>query len=323
MIYTKEDINSFDKQSELIAISRYLHKIGKNETKGLLPHELEFICSVLPHIFEREDLTIPVYDIYQLPFLEEVLFKRLLLIYYGNFNFLKPVFNGHRELTDAEIERDKTKYNLLLKKWKDRLQNNSKSDHFFHEVKLEYNRKAKILKLLFVSNYFGRHHYERLLDEQAMSAFYIYFIVKSFFKNSKSTNTVFKAFNVNFSVNAYSYVHILSRHYMPYFNGVDTEKTFNGALENINPFELPKSLKILILDYAYRAPNNYILNEYMIFSQKADYYIIWWKPKKLIELGGELGYEVRTMYKVESKNDKLKINYDRYYQINDHIKYFY
>ncbi len=200
----------------------------------------------------------------------------------------------------------------------------NKCDVYLHEVKLEYHRKLKILEGQLKQRYIGRRMYDRKILEQQTAAFYKYFITKSFFKNNKQNYISFEMLGETILINSYSYVHIISRHYMPLFNGMDTERSFNGELDNVDPFDLPNSLKDLVTDYLSNIPAGYSLNiEYMIFSQDNDFYIIWWKHKKLAELNLQMGYEIRSLYKIEAERDKQKINHNNFYQVNVRIKYYY
>ncbi|CAH0288673.1 hypothetical protein SRABI27_04000 [Pedobacter sp. Bi27] len=323
MIYSKNDFQNLDDNAHSIAVSRYLTKILRGETKKLLPHECEFICSFLNHLYLDKDVTKPAHDVYQFDFLGEALFKRLVLVYLDNLDFLKPVSIGHRDLTVEEILRDRLKFNELLANWDIKLRTVS-SNIYLHEVRIEYHRKLKILSDQFKQLYFGRRLYERRILEQKVAAFYKYFITKSFFKNNKQNWVQVDEMGKSFVINPYSYVHIISRHYMPKFNSMELGKSFNNELSCIDPFNLPNTLRDLIVDYFNHAPAKFVLDkEYMIFSQDADYYMVWWKQKQLNELNQQIGYEIRTLYKIDQQRDHTKINHSLFYEANNRIKYFY
>jgi len=324
MLYSKQQLETLTNEEKSIASQRYLHKVYRGDVKKLLPHECEFLSSMLPYVYADKELTKPTYDIYELRYCADAVFKRLILTYLQNLDFLKPVFNGVKELDDEEIARDKKKFEELLRIWELKLEPNY-SDAFLHEIKIEYNRKIKILKDQFQDGLFGgRRIYEREILKQKLSAFYIYSVTRSFFKSHKSNFVAFQASGSTFLVNIYSYVHIASRHYIPDLNGIDSERSFNSELICVNPFNLPYSMRDMIIDYFDNAPNNYVLNpEYMIFCQDTDFYIVWWKHKKLSELNFQMGYEIRTLYKIEAERDKQKINHNNFYQKSDRIKYFY
>ncbi|WP_316805318.1 hypothetical protein [Pedobacter nototheniae] len=324
MLYSKQQLETLaTKEEKSIASKRYLYKVHNGDVKKLWPHECEFVSSFLPSIFTEKDLKTPAYNIYELSYCAEPLFKRLILTYLDNLDFLMPAFNGIKYLNATEIAKDKTKFDELLQSWILKLKPDF-SGPFLHEVKIEYNRKLKILEEQFKQGLYGRRMYDRKIQEQQIACFYIYYITKTFFRSNKSNYVSFQSHNSIFSVNTYSYVHIISRHYIPKLNGIDSEKSFNTELTCIDPFNLPFSLRDFILDYLNNAPANYSLHpEYMIFSEGNEFYIIWWKKKPLEELSLQTGYEIRTLYKIEAERDKQKINHNNFYQKSDRIKYFY
>jgi len=324
MLYSKQQLEALATPEEKSTVlRRYLYKVIQGDVKKLLPHEAEYLTSMLNTIYTEEDLTKPKFNIYELNYCSEPLFKRLILIYQKNLDFLQPVFNGIKNLDNWEIARDRKKFDEQLNIWDMKLGPNY-SDAFLHEVKIEYYRKIKILEAHYQKGLYGRRWHEREILKQKLNAFYIYYVTKTFFRSHKGNFVLFQAFGETFLVNIYSYVHILFRHYIPDLNGIDSERSFNSELLCIDPFNLPYSIKDLIIDYATHASVNYILNpEYMIFSQDTDFYIIWWKYKKLTELNFQLGYEVRTFYKIKAQRDVAKINHQNFHQANDRIKYYY
>jgi hypothetical protein len=61
----------------------------------------------------------------------------------------------------------------------------------------------------------------------------------------------------------------------------------------------------------------------MIFKESNEYYIIWLKKRKLTELNLQLGYEVRTLYKIQAERDFKKINEDLSFKKNSELTYYY
>lgn len=323
MLYSKQELSSLSDVKREEATSRYLHKCVKKETRKFLPHECEHLTSLLPSITTDPDVFVPAFNIYELDYLSEALFKKLILTYLDNLDFLSPVYNGVKNLNTKEIERDKTAFQKLVKAWEDRLKTGQK-DPYLHEVRLEYCRKLKILEKQYKDHLYGYLLYKRKVLEQKTSSFYVYFTVKSFFKNFKSDYVLFNAFGKTFSVNIYSYVHILSRHYMPKMNGIDHERSFNREISFINPFYLPEGIQVLISKYQSHARNGFQLNcEYMIFKEGSHHYILWWKVKKLAELKFKLGYEVRSFYRVYLQRDIDKIKDKEAVVIDSELIFYY
>jgi hypothetical protein len=326
MLYHSNVLRNLSGEDDVTAIKRYFHKINKGETGKLCPHECEFIALRFRHIYKDDDNTdnpVLAIDPYDQHFLSEAVFKYLVLIYFENLDFLRPVLGATREMSYEEILRDKKKFYELLQHWQIRLRSN-KNDRFLHEVKLEYLRKLAIIKRQKLNGLLGYHMYLRKCLEQELLAFYIYFTVKSYFKNLQTTYIQTQAYGQRFVVNIYSYVHILSRHYIPKFNGIDTEKTFNNSLSFIDPFNLPSSLIQIVDDYFQHVPQNFILNqEYMLFAYQRQRYIIWWKLKTIQEINNEISYEIRTLYRVHRLNDLAKFNNTTLFERVDGVQFHY
>lgn len=323
MLYTKQQIEApLNKEERTIFLKRYLHKVLTGETKKLQLHESEFVCQAMCSLYnEQGELA---HDIYEMDFCAEFLFKRLLLTYLENLDFLQPTFNGIRNLELAEIARDRKKFYQLVDLWSEKLSKGT-NDPFLHEARIEYLRKLAIIGESHRQNYTGRFIYEREILRQKIASFYMYYVAKKFFKSNKLNYVFFKARESFFSINIYSYIHIISRHYIPAFHGADPEKSLNSNLKCIDPFNLPFSIRDLILDYFLHAPEDYSLmgREYMIFREREDFYIIWWKYKKLQENANHEGYEIRTLYKILLQRDIDKIDHAKFHAKDDQICYYY
>lgn len=310
MLYSITELRSLNAEDGVIAIKRYFNKIYKKEGSRLCPHEHEFLALRLRSIFKGSQTNNSqelVLHPYSQSFLDEAVFKYLILLYFDNLDFLQPVYRGNRLLTTDEIIMDKQKFIQLQDSWHERLQS-GKKDKILHEVKIEILHKNKLLNSQVKARLYGKFVFERKLLEQRLISFYIYYNVKIFFKNFKADHVAIMLGSRKFVFNAYSYVHILSRHYIPKFNGIDFDKSFNDELPFIDVFNLPLSVTDLIANYVEISPIPVSVDkEYLIFKYKANYYILWWKAKRITEIGNESGYEIRTFYKIVSQADKLKV----------------
>ncbi|HTI60115.1 hypothetical protein [Mucilaginibacter sp.] len=327
MLYSKIELEYIVREGtpneKITAQIRYLHKVRQKETKKLLPHEREFITGFLPRVYVDQETKEAVFNVYELDFCADALLKQLFLTYQENLDFLMPAFNGVKYLEPHEIAADKNNFYVLFDHWKAKLLS-TYSDAYLHEVRLEYHRKIEILEQIRKQGLYGRFFYERKALEQQLNAFYMYYVTRAFFRANKSDFVLFQAAGRWFSINVYSYVHIVSRHYIPKLNGIDPERSFNNSLPFIDPFNLPYSLKDLILDYFSNAPPGRIFNEeWLIFSYRNEFYMIWWKRKRLKEIQQQFGYELRTLYKIEAGRDWQKINYQNAFVVNNDLKYYY
>jgi len=325
MLYTREALRNHTQEEGIVAIKRYFHKIYKKETTRFCPHECDYLAIRLRSIFRDkegggEERVLEPYD---QPFLSEAVLKYLFLIYFKNLDFIQPVFVGKNQLSKEEINKDKQKFDELLLQWREKF-HAKKTDKLLHEVKLEYLRKLTILNDQYANGLYGWFLFKRKCLEQELNAFYIYFTVKTFFKNINCNYINFWIDDKQFIINYYTYVHIISRHYIALFNGIDTEKSFNDSLPFIDPFNLPISLAKVVAEYFQFAPTIYNFNqEFMIFSYKGEHYIIWWKRKKIDEIANAVGYEIRTLYKIQSSNDHARINKENTIEHDESLIFFY
>jgi len=327
MLYTKQELEQIVKdgndQQKVTAQTRYLFKVNQGETKKLLPHEREFIASFLPRVYHDRDLNTPAYNVYELDYCGEPLLKQLMLTYLDNLDFLMPAWNGIKYLQPDELAIDKAHFYVLFNLWQNKL-NSDYSDAYLHEVKLEYHRKLEILEHHRAERYYGKFLFERKVLEQQLNAFYLYYVTKSFFRSNKADFIFFNSSGQLFSINVYGYVHIVSRHYIPKLNGIDPERSFNNSLPNIDPFNLPFSIRDLVIDFLAKSPAGYTFNpEWLIFSDRNDFYILWWKHKRLKEQHQQFGYEIRSLYKIEAERDWQKVNFNTGLAVNNRIKYYY
>lgn len=325
MLYSREQLRDFTLDEDKVAAVRYIHRVLKNETRKILPHECDYLALKFRNLFREDENGNPVlaFDPYEQDFLSDAVFKFLIVVYFENLDFLMPVYQGPKELTADEVARDFNKFNELLSEWQLKLEN-KKNDPLLHEVKLEYLRKLQIVNRQYKNGAFGYYRYKRRLLEQELLAFYIYFTVKIFFKDVGSSFVESTIYNQRFVMNFYGYVHVVSRHYIPKFNGIDPERSFNTSLPFIDPFFLPNSVLALLQNYFDHAPIDYVLNEeYMIFQYRNEYYMIWWKHKHITEINHQLGYEIRTLYRMESQRDFEKIPGKTVVAIDPELSFYY
>lgn len=325
MLYTIDELKNHDKDENVVATGRYLHKIAWKDTRKLRPHECDHLALSLRSIFKEgkdgEDEL--AFDPYEHPFLDEAVFKYLILLYFENLDFLAPVYKATGELSRDELQRDSDKFFELLTTWRIRL-NDKKSDPLFHEVKLEYHRKLAIVRKQYKEGAFGYFLYQRKVLEQEILAFYIYYTVKIFFRNLNTSYVELAVRQRHFIMNYYGYVHVVSRHYIPKFNGIDPERSFNTSLPFIDPFKLPTSILQLIADYFSRTPHQYQFNsQYMIFAYKNEHYIIWWKEKRMAELNNDCGFEIRTLYRMQSQQDLSKLQGKIQVDVDESLSFLY
>lgn len=251
-MYSIEDLNK--RENHLVALSRYLHKFNnhRKEVKKLKLHEKHFMFSNMQALISTKDGLAPTsdktfkneyelwkylesnglatkpYSLYEIEEAKDYLFYIQILTYGQNLNFLSPIYGAYGLLSKEDIEKDKVFFEKKILEWESLLFSNKGS--YVPYILVEYNRKKSIIEEQRRKYIIGHFKFEHKIKELLIVSFYIFYRIKHFFENQKEFYYVFKIQNLKFVFNIYSYVHILSRHYMPSVNEFDLQKSFNDDI---------------------------------------------------------------------------------------------
>uniref|UniRef100_F4C9R9 Uncharacterized protein n=1 Tax=Sphingobacterium sp. (strain 21) TaxID=743722 RepID=F4C9R9_SPHS2 len=306
MLYTCDQLENIeDAKGRSIALGRLIYKF-QNDKRNLKYHELEYICQSLDHLYTAPDIKAKAFTVYDHKECSDCIFRRLIVIYLDNLDFLAPVNKGTHFASKEEIENDRTKLQELFDEWQEHLVQSTIKNAIFHEVKTELNKKLKILRKAYENGAFGFRRYTYIHKQHVFTSKYIYLIVFKYFKKYGINWEVISHDNKNILINHYCYVHILYRHFLPAINGIELEKSFHKE-GYLDPFNLPRSIKWIIQRYLNLVPSQNFNKEWFIFSYKSTKCILWWKYKRCNELAG-WGYEVRTCYPITLQRDIEKFN---------------
>lgn len=329
MLYKRKELFSLDLDN--VARDRYLNKFihHRKEIKKLKLHEKEFLFSYLNsiisnsgeageliakigdespevqyNILNSRGLMEKAYDLYEIEESYEYLFNKLVLRYYHNLDFIKPVRGAFGELSDQEIKKDKLLFENYYQRWDELI--TSKKGNYMTHLYQEYNRKLKILKTCRRSGLIGENLFKSKRKEIKLACYHIYYKARSYFDSYPIPVHVFEIDGINYIFDVYSYVHILSRHYMPSTNNFDLEKSFNEVLPFIDIDDLPVSFEVIMRKYSsvFKMTSEM---EFFIVQFKTSYYIIWLKSVYSHLVNGQV-IQVRTFYKMKEKNDIDKLN---------------
>ncbi|GEM67171.1 hypothetical protein SMI01S_07770 [Sphingobacterium mizutaii NBRC 14946 = DSM 11724] len=331
MIYNKFDLENKNIQFLHSAVQRYLHVFhtDKKKFKKLKTHEKDFFFSNLI-IFEEKKDCVPLeleikfskssdlyyflqrkkllkfkYDLYDIQEADEYLFYRLILTYFKNLYFQSPVKGPYGNLTTSEIQRDRKYIERNLKSWLKILKSNS--GRYIPFILNEYNRKVKILDKLRFEEKISSVDYLYKEKQLQLVSFHIYYLVKFWFDNINTSYYKFIICGIEFVFDVFSYVHILSRHYMPSVNNFLVDVTFNTELDLIDIRNIPYSIEEILRHYSFIFPIN-IDDQYILLEFRKDIYILWIDYRTLDHLGIKSKVmQIRTFYKCgERDKEKLK-----------------
>lgn len=286
-----------------IPASRYLYKFEnhRSEIAHLKHHEKDFLFRVLKVLADSKGFR--VYDLFHIEEAKEFLFDWVILTHANQ----KMVFDGfvsgpERLLTPKEIRRNKRFFYEYLSVWKNQVQRGRGA--YCSIIKSEVNKKIKDWQERVVNNGFCSNMLNKKIELIYALFFHIYYRVKLYFDEKAKPFIVKRIGEHDVVFNVFSYVHILSRHYYPNMNK-EIGISLNTEIECLDLDYLPDSIMSMIEQSNGSCPLCF-KTQYLLYSYGEDYYILWIKYKRLNETRRD-GFEVRSFYKCEKKEDLDKI----------------
>jgi len=283
---------------------RYTFKFEnhRREIIHLKHHEKDFLFRTLKVMQDAEGKN--AYDLFKIPEAKEFLFDWIILTHANQVMiFDGPVHGPYGLLTAAEKRRNKRFFYEYLNVWKNQIRKGEGA--YCSVIKPEVTKKIKGW------NKWAGKNKERVKllkkKEEYIYAtfFHIYYHAKLYFDERSHPFVVKSIGGFDVVFNAYSFVHILSRHYYPNMNK-DIGITLNIELDYMDLDYLPDEIFPLIEKYNLKCPLTKD-TEYLLYSYNTDVYILWIKYKVLSETRKE-GFEIRSFYKCEVQRDLDKLN---------------
>ena len=214
MIYSYEELNNISNPGERsTALGRLLPKF-QYDKKNLKYHELDYVCQSLNYLYTEPNRNAKAFNVYDRKECDDCTFKRLIVIYLDNLDFLQPVNKGTHFALIEEIQRDRDKLLELFDIWQNHLNQSTIKNAIFHEVKTELNKKLNILRKIYKNGDFGSRRYVYIQKQHIFTSKYIYLIVFKYSKNIGQNWEVISYNNKNIVINHYCDVHILYRHFL-------------------------------------------------------------------------------------------------------------
>ena len=218
------------------------------------------------------------------------------------------------------MKKDQFFFEQLYSEWKFKLR--SKKGKYFGIINVELERRLKKMKFAYNEGT-SEFEFEYQVKFLYVVAFFIYYKVHYFFDGEPNKCKNLKHYDEVIVVNIYSFVHVLFRHYFPGLSIKNDDRSLNKEINFLNINYFPEAIveflgKLLL---KLKQPLN-PKREYILFSYKGDKYVIWLKYKSLIEMGGEMGFHFRTLYRVEQENDLQLFKFKKQLLINKDVKIF-
>jgi len=303
-LYPYTFLNHIDAKDIEVPLQRYTHKFGahRNEVARLKAHEKDFLFQSLKML--RDNNNQLAFDLFEIPEAKEYLFNWIILVHANQVMvFDGPVTDVYGLLTPAEKRKNKRFFYEYLNVWKNSIEKGEGA--YFSVIKPMINQKFKDWVIWAGNDPLKKRQLKDKFVYIYACFFHIYYRVKLYF-DEKPHNFIIKRigeFDVVFNV--YSFIHILSRHFYPNMNQ-DIGVSLNDEMDCIDIEYLPDEILRLIVERnaLCSLTNN---TEYLLYSYKGDYYILWLKYRRLNETK-QHGFEVRSFYKCQEQWDIDKAN---------------
>ena len=297
MLYSSEQIRSFNIYQRRDAVGRYLHILFLKPKKfhSLKLHEKDFLFRSMKTI--QDDYGHLVYNLYKMPEAIEFVFFDIIQLYGEDVDSFSRAFYGpYGKLSANRVRKDQRLFNEYLQIWRNLIQESR--GPYLVVIKPLLNNKLKELKC----NCNSDQEYKNREKYCYAVFFWIYYRARLYFEERKQNYLSFNILGYTFVANIYTYCHIFSRHYVPSLN-VGLDCTMNSDIPCIDINNFLESIKNLILLYFNQDPKIDEEKEYLLYRLNGKKFIIWIKYKRLNELSHQKGFEVRSFYKCEKKED--------------------
>ena len=296
MLYSSEQINSFNIYQHRDAVGRYLHKLNyPKEFSHLKLHEKDYLFKWMKTI--KDDKGNQVYDLYKITEAKEFLFNEIVLTYGEDVDtFSRALYGPFGKIDANKVRKDQRFFNEYLQIWKNQIQ--KCKGPYLVWIKPLLNNKLKELNCICNSEQVYKHR-----EKYCYAVFFwIYYRARLYFEERQQKFLSFNVLNFTFVANIYTYCHIFSRHYVPSLN-VGLDCTMNSDIPCIDINNFLVSIRKLVLSYFENNPSIDNNKEYLLYKINGENYILWIKYKRLNELSHQMGFEIRSFYKCEKKDD--------------------
>lgn len=323
MIYDINFLQNLTFEKTQTPLRRYLHKFfnHRKEIKKLKAHEKDFLfqnMSILRN--ENNELC---FDLASIIEASDYYFNKLVLTYSENLDFNKQTINDFGEIIDnLTMEKDKDYFNNYFLEWQEQLK--TKKGKYLNIINTELSKRLKGLDLELSEGDIDEVEYNYQIKYIYTIAFFIYYKVKLFFDGLVEKYILVDVAGEKILINIYSFVHILFRHYFPSMRSRNDKRSLNDPLPFLDINKFPDSARELLITYFNKDKTKLSPSrEYLLFSFKNDKYIIWLKYDVLEELGGEKGFEFRSLYKCEEERDLNKFIGLTEHSINSDLSFYF
>ncbi|OIQ15794.1 MAG: hypothetical protein BM557_10850 [Flavobacterium sp. MedPE-SWcel] len=273
----------------------------KNNTLTLA--EESFLCSVIK-ILRRNGSMEYAYKLKDLAYCNNYRFRSTYLLYFLDLNGYKETSDAFGKITPQKKDEDISYLNLEYKSWLQTIKGKQNENNLIGYISNETGKQLKELRK-FCKRTFTGHRYHNYLEKSIiLHGKYIHQIINEYYQEQKFSEQKIIIDKKTIIINAYTYVHILYRHYSKAIKQHQNKSYhFDSSIDYQNlPSQLYKVLQ------CYKSNITSLNDDYIYFKLNNTNYALWFKKQTRYLKGGvkEDYLRLETFYPISFKSD-----YDR------------
>lgn len=314
--YSREVLSFSDKEIDKNhykeVVQNLLNKSFSNKDISLA--EEQFICGVIKLL--RDEKNELRYNLKDVVFCKNYMFRHLYIIYFNDLNGNKDVYDANGLIRIYQKREDVDFLNKEYIDWNNKMENKQNGNELINFISKETNEQLKDLKSFSKRNFLGSNYMNYLKKSLTLHSKYIYLIVKEFFQENNFKQLEYIISNEKIIIDAYSYVHILFRHFA---EGIKKHQNKSYHFDqDVNFKNIPTVLGKIIECYKSNIDEKQFNKQYIFFTLNDIKYAMWFK-KTSIYLKGNIKNEflrIQTFYPIVENRDLNKIELMRLIETN-------
>lgn len=245
MFYSARELDSFRKDHNLaVAVLQELID-AMQAGQQLSIAEEDFVASWLDVARRENNERLSLHDY---PACKKFLFKRNFLMYQGNFSGDLPVNTPLGRVPSNEVVKDVAFLDEQYQEWLSDMRKGNHSEPLLQYVSAETRNQLKNNAAFAAKLHYGQRLKAATEKALVLHSKYFFYKVKQYFQELGSPEILLDKCGHKIIIDAYSYYHILIRHYAKDAMPHQADKSYHSD-QSIDPENLPDELQEIIEDY--------------------------------------------------------------------------
>lgn len=235
--------------------------------------ERYWICPFMQIIYNSEDGK--ALDPFDFPGCKEAVFRDRYLLYFNNIEGWRPAKDFYGEIPHHIKQRDLDLLDREATNWATIIEVTNHSDQILQFTAKEVRDQLKEITK-YCAGQFGYNREKHLQKQFLLHSKYMYHLVCEYYEENNS-EIVIQVCGQDVYINAYVYIHVLSRHFAQLVKEHMLDKSYHD--ERVDHLNLPDQLADILKCYDAISPKSFD-GKKIYFKIKGDVFVIWIKVDK-------------------------------------------